>query len=113
MSKFDYAGFYGGYDELAVSKEKYTREQAVEIAKVELERPNKPYYIAVGDGYVRYRAGVNEDYEPCVGWWIEYSEHKRSCPCWVFHVAVDKNETHSKGYEYILIPEKLWASAKP
>lgn len=106
MSKFDYSRFYGGYDELAVSKEKYTREQAVEIARVELERSKKPYYIAVGDGYVRHRAGVNEDCQPCVGWWLEYSEQKRSCPCWVFHVAFDKNENHAKGYEYILISEK-------
>lgn len=26
MSKFDYSTFYGGDDELAVSKEKYTKE---------------------------------------------------------------------------------------
>lgn len=106
MSKFDYAGFYGGYDELAVSKERYTKEQAIEIAKAELERNKKPYYIAVGDGYVRHRAGVNEDHEPCVCWWLEYEEHKRSCPCWVFHVAVDKNEPHRKDYEYIFITDE-------
>lgn len=33
MSKFDYDSFIGGYDVLAVSKEKYTKEQAIEIAK--------------------------------------------------------------------------------
>lgn len=103
MSKFDYSIFYGGYDELAMNKEKYTKEQAIEIAKVELERNKKPYYIAVGNGYARHRAGVNEDGEPRVGWWLEYSEHKRSCPCWVFHVTADKNESHAKGYEYIFI----------
>lgn len=107
MSKFDYATFYGGYDELAVSKERYTREQAIEIAKAELERNKRPYYIAVGDGYVRHRAGVNEDHEPCVGWWLEDSEYKRSCPCWVFHVAIDKSEIFSESYEYILVPEKV------
>lgn len=41
MSKFDYAIFYGGYDSLAVSKEKYTKEEAIEIAKVELEYPKR------------------------------------------------------------------------
>ena len=89
MSKFDYAGFYGGYaPTLAVSKEKYTKDQAIEIAKEELEFISTlPYHIAVGEGYVRHRAGVNEDGEPCVGWWLEYTEHKRSCPCWVFHRA--------------------------
>lgn len=103
MSKFDYNTFYGGYDSLAVSKQKYTKKQAIEIAKIELERVEKPYYIAVGEGYVRHRAGVDEDGEPRVCWWLEYSEHKRSCPCWVFHVDADKNEPHAKGYEYILI----------
>lgn len=33
MSKFDYGIFYGGYYDLAVSKEKYTKEEAIEIAK--------------------------------------------------------------------------------
>lgn len=55
MSKFYYSIFYGGYDELAVSKERYNREQAIEIAKVELERSKKPYYIAIGDGYVQMK----------------------------------------------------------
>lgn len=36
MSKFDYEKFSGGYDVFAVSKEKYTKEQAIEIAKVKL-----------------------------------------------------------------------------
>lgn len=104
MSKFDYDIFYGGVDTLAVSKEKYTKEQAIEIAKVELESINKPYYIAIGNGYVRHRAGVNEDGEPCVCWWLEYKEHKRSCPCWVFHRAVSKDEFCAKEYDYIHIP---------
>ena len=88
MSKFDYDSFIGGYDIFAVSKEKYTKEQAIEIAKVELEYElKKNPYLWIGDGYVRHRAGVNEDHEPCVGWWLEYTKYKRSCPCWVFHVS--------------------------
>ena len=71
MSKFDYMNFWGDCIEtLAVSKEKYTKEQAIEVAKIELESIGKPYYIAVGNGYVRHRAGVNEDGEPCVCWWL-------------------------------------------
>lgn len=104
MSKFDYSTFNGGADELAISKEKYTKEQAIEIAKVQLETFKKPYYIAVGNGYARHRAGVNEDHEPCVGWWLEYNEYKRSCPCWVFHRTKDKEEWFNKDYEYIEIP---------
>lgn len=103
MSKFTYDIFYGGYDILAVSKEKYTKEEAIELAKVELEHDEKPYYLAVGSAFVRHRAGVNEDHEPCVGWWLEYKEHKRSCPCWVFHIACDTDEFFHEDYEYIEI----------
>jgi len=106
MSKFNYDVFIGDYVALAVSKEKYTKAQAVEIAKVELESINKPYYIAVGNGFVRHRAGVNEDSKPCVSWWLEDMEHSRSCPCWVFHKAkVPDYDSHSfKNYEYIHVP---------
>lgn len=38
MTKFDYDIFYGGADDLGVSKEKYTKEEAIKIAMVELER---------------------------------------------------------------------------
>ena len=102
MSKFDKDIFYGGYDELAVSKEKYTKEQAIEIARVELEH-HKHKYLAIGDGYTVHRAGVNEDGEPCVGWWLEYKRReKRSCPAWVFHTT-DKTAEHFGGYEYVLL----------
>lgn len=105
MSKFDYCSFYGGYDQLAVSKEKYTKEQAIEIAKVELELPyhKKPYYLCVCDAFVRHRAGRNEDNEPCVGWWLEYQEYNRSCPCWAFHTSPTENHGFHGEYECILI----------
>ena len=105
MSKFDFSIFYGGYDTLAVSKEKYTREQAIEIAKVELETQKRPFYICIGDGFVRHRAGVNEDHEPCVGWWLEYKEYKRSCPCWVFHSSTVEDKGFRNEYECILVKE--------
>jgi hypothetical protein len=41
MSKFDYEYFHSGYDDFAVSKEKYTKEQAVELYKHEMERKLK------------------------------------------------------------------------
>ena len=103
MSKFEYDMFFGGYDSLAVSKEKFSREEAIEIAKVELERIKKPYYICIGDGYVRHRAGINEDHEPCVGWWLEYKEHKSSCPCWVFHISETEDNGFHNEYECILV----------
>jgi len=105
MSKFNYANFYGGYDTLAVSKEKYTKEQAIDIAKIELESIKKPYYIAIGNGYVRHRAGVNEDGEPQVGWWLEYEENKRSCPAWVFHRTINNKEHFCGDYEYFEVSE--------
>ena len=99
MSKFNYNIFVGGYDELAVSKEKYTKEQAIKIAKKEICYNRR--YLYIGNGYVRHRAGVDEDLKPCVGWWLEYKQNKRSCPCWVFHSSnfVKKNLTSE--YEII------------
>ena len=110
MSKFDYANFYGGYDCLAVSKEKYTREEAIEIAKRELsELPynTKSYYLCICDAFVRHRAGVNEDNERCVGWWLEYNEYKRSCPCWAFHVSHEYDKGFHNEYECILVDQEV------
>lgn len=90
MSKFDQGCFFGGYDNFAVSKERYSKEQAISIAIDNLgPHPScgDEWALAVGDCWVRHRAGVNEDGEPCVGWWLEYSQHERSCPAWCFHVA--------------------------
>jgi len=100
MSKFEFMNFYGGYDDFAVSKQRYSKEEAIKIAKEELKH-RKHKYLAVGDGYVRHRAGVNEDNEPCVGWWIEYKEHKRSCPCWIFHTTNKEYEKFKEDYEYV------------
>lgn len=109
MSKFDFNIFYGGYDSLAVSKERYTREEAIEIAKRELELPNRktPYYLCVGDAFVRHRVGTNEDNERCVGWWIEYKEYTRSCPCYVFHIEFREDDGSQNDYEYIKIEPKV------
>lgn len=106
MDKFDNGKFYDGYDILlAVSKEKYSKEQAVEIAKREFEhrksKNGNPVFLAVENRFVRHRASVNEDGEPCVSWWLEYSEHRRSCPCWVFHITPNDREHFFKNYEYI------------
>lgn len=100
MSKFDYETFTGGYDDFAVSKEKYTKEQAIDMAKLELKhREHK--YLFIGDGFVRHRAGRNEDGECCVGWWLEYKEHKRSCSCWVFHTRNNLDQIFKGRYEVI------------
>ncbi len=100
MSKFDCGVFVGGYDDFAVSKQRYTKEEAIEMAQREYEW-RKEGYVAIGNGYVRHRAGMNEDNEPQVGWWLEYEEHKRSCPCWIFHYTKNKDENFNEDYEYI------------
>ena len=111
MSKFDYNTFFGGYDNLAVSKERYSKEQAIEIAKTELayqrHKNDRNVFLAIGNGYVRHRAGVNEDGEPCLVWWLEYSEHRCSCPCWVFHVTPNDKEHFFKKYEYVQLNDFL------
>lgn len=104
MSKFDYSIFCGGYDDLAVSKEKYTKEQAIEIAKSELlPNRNKPYELAIGSGYVRHRAGINEDGNPQVGWWLEYDERSRSCPAWIFHIGRRPFGSWENDYDHVRV----------
>lgn len=101
ISKFDNSSFYGGYDEIAVSKQKYTKEEAIEIVITKYWPYKKDGYLAVGNGYVRHGYGVDEDNEPCCGWWLEYDESKRSCPCYVFHWAKTNDEWNKENYEYI------------
>ena len=81
ISKFDFMKFNGGYDEFAVSKQRYSRDEAIAVAKREMDI--EP--LVIGEAYVTHRAGMNEDDEPCVGWWIDYEPYKRSTPAWVFH----------------------------
>lgn len=87
LSKFDYGVFSdGGRAYVAVSKQRYTFDEAVAIAGSALgvdysNSGSVPYNEAL----VMHRAGVNEYGEKTVGWWLEHKERpKRSCPCWVF-----------------------------
>jgi hypothetical protein len=103
MSKFDFDYFVGGgYDCFAVSKEKYTKEQALEIVKEQLEDEWKGYkYLFIRDAYVRHRAGISEDNEPVVGWWLEYKEHKRSCHVYAFHFGNSLEQNFHNEYEVV------------
>jgi len=84
-SKFEYNGFVGGWDHFAVNADKYTKEQAEAIYREEECYDDEPTPYKVGKAWVKWRAGVNEDNEPCVGWWIEYKEpQKGAVPVWVF-----------------------------
>jgi hypothetical protein len=102
LSKFEKAVFYGGYDDYAVSKEKFTMEQAIDLFKIEAEQAKgKGKRIAVGNAFVRHRAGINEDGERQVGWWLEYMDHGRSCPVWAFHLECDSDAMFKDDYQYI------------
>ena len=86
MSKFDFDAFTGDYP-LAVSKERYNEQEAIEIAKRELGTGE----IEMLSGYVRFCFGKNPD-DPCAGsynsWWLAISKGcpKRCCPVYVFRL---------------------------
>jgi hypothetical protein len=82
-SKFDYESFNGGYHVFAVNAGKYTEQQAIEIYKDEYSWSDNPYIIE--KSHVKWRAGINEDNEPVVGWWFDYNPtEKRSVEVWAF-----------------------------
>lgn len=89
-SKFDFGSFYNGYHHFAVNAGKYTKEQAIEIHQQECYcKPTRPYIVE--KSHVKWRAGQNEDHEPCVGWWFDYSPtEKRSVEVWAFRPDFDK-----------------------
>ena len=66
-SKFDHCSFIGGLDDYAVNKMKYTKEQAIEIAKRELGWSSKEDYLAIGEGFGLWHCGTN-----------------KVCPPWIF-----------------------------
>lgn len=84
-SKFDYNAFEGDLFPIAVSKEKYTIDEAIEIAKRELNAEDEES-LTVKNAYVRFRAGIDEDGERRVCWWLEDTEYATSCPVWEFYV---------------------------
>jgi len=85
MSKFEYESFCGDYC-CAFNAEKYTIEQAIEIFKkeYEYEMGNKKGQHSVSPVWVRHRAGIDEDGERQVGWWIEPCKKSTGCKAWGF-----------------------------
>lgn len=88
MSKFDYELFVDTYSDercLAVSKQRYTEQQAVEIAKRALDVENVTLSNDFSDFCYVYRGfGTNYDGENYNGWWLVDYKPKRGCPVWVF-----------------------------
>lgn len=79
MSKFDFDLFTGDYP-IVVSKERYTEQQAEEIAKDELGVSA----VEKREGFVRYGYGCDDGGEVCNTWWLDWYPSKRSCPVWAF-----------------------------
>ena len=86
MSKFNFEPFTGDYP-IVVSKERYTEQQAVEIAKRELGVSA----VEKRDGFVRYGYG-EEDGEVRNTWWLEWERSKRCCPVWAFRAKEVKED---------------------
>lgn len=82
MSKFDYLTFTGDYP-LAVSMERYTEQEAVEIAKHELGVME----VEKIDAYVYFGYGVDDDNIPAGAqnnWWLVVDNPEMGCPVWAF-----------------------------
>jgi hypothetical protein len=87
-SKFDFGRFFGGYHDYFVNAGKYTQEEAEKIYQEETgwDYHERPYIVE--KAHVKWRAGVDEDNKPCVGWWGDYNPtEKRSVECWAFRMA--------------------------
>ncbi len=101
-SKFTYDHFSDGYDNFAVSAQRYTKEQAIRLYIQEgYFDLNNVQEISVGRAYVRYGYGRNLDNDPCSCWWLEYKDTPRSCPVWSFHITSERSHKFDDGYEII------------
>ena len=83
-SKFDFEVFYGDWAAwLGISKQKYTKEEAVALWEQQLGLKFDEKDHIVEDAFVRYRFGRNEDNEPCSCWWLEWKDYgNKSVPAW-------------------------------
>lgn len=82
-SKFEYAWFMDGATcgWFCVNKDKYTAEQARSLFEEETNQVAKEIKCFA----VRFGAGIDEDGEKRVCWWLDESstgKEKRRCPVW-------------------------------
>ncbi|MCV2520381.1 hypothetical protein QQG09_08310 [Melissococcus plutonius] len=87
-SKFDYDVFIGGFNGLmGFNKQMYTKESALKVWRLkQMLDEDTPYIIE--DAFVRYRFVVDEDNEPCNGWWLEWRDHgHKSVPVWSIMIS--------------------------
>lgn len=90
-SKFDSEIFHGDWTNWGgFSKQKYTKEEAIEAWRKEMFGLDKDVPCVVEDAFVRYRVGQNEDHEPCACWWLEWEDYgSKSVPAWSIREARD------------------------
>ena len=87
LSKFDYGAFYSYYPDcryFAASVQRFTKEEAEALFQQECG-PVECYEVSTAS--VVWRAGVDEDNEPRVCWWLELDHdgsEPRHCPVWLF-----------------------------
>lgn len=97
MSKFDYNVFFGDKTYLCISKERYTKEQAIEVA-IEEEFINEENSTYLSTGYVRFGYGTDDEGEHRATWWLQFNKPKKGCEVWCFcsHIY-----SYDKDYEKI------------
>ena len=90
MSKFDYGAFTGDFP-IAISKQRYTEQEAIEIAKSELGVAEVEKF----DGYVKLGFGSDDNgSEVRNTWWLTISHKecpKGCCPVWAFVIIERSN----------------------
>lgn len=88
LSKFVTGRFFGGYDEYAVNAQKFSESAAIFTAEDEegIVIGEEPGRYTMSKAFVKWRAGIDNDGDKCVGWWLEYTKRKKgSCPVYAFH----------------------------
>ena len=83
-SKFDFELFYGDWGNwLGISKQRYTKEQAIELWERERMMKFDEKIHVVEDAFVRYRFGTDMDGNHMSGWWLEWKDYgSKSVPVW-------------------------------
>lgn len=106
QSKFTHCIFYNGFDDYAVSQQRFTRDDAIGLYIQEQLPGNHIKEISVGQAWVKWGYGYDhEQNKPCAAWWIQYHMTPRACPVWVFHVTGTRSPKFEEGYTVIDIPQ--------
>ncbi len=89
-SKFTSGSFYGDTQYFAVNRDKFTKEEAIQMCRNETGYdPYEPFKAEVWFG-----CGVDEDGQARAGcWWLDVSgtgKRPRRCPVWAMEVGYEE-----------------------